>query len=100
MMDLFAAVQESASGTPPGNPLEHELSPVIEGWRKLRARVGRLAEIERWMSVEDLQAAEQQQGHADNPDPMGQSNHGRMPIYDLGRFCAVDHSGSQLRQLG
>jgi hypothetical protein len=32
------------------------------------------------MSVEDLQAAEQQQGHTDNADPMGQSDHGGVPI--------------------
>jgi hypothetical protein len=52
------------------------------------------------MSVEDLQAAEQQQGHTDNADPMGQSDHGGVPIYDLGAFRAVGHSGAQLRQLG
>ena len=51
------------------------------------------------MSVEDLQAAEQQQGHTDNADPMGQSDHGGVPIYDLGAFRAVGHRGAQLGSL-
>ena len=62
--------------------------------------VGCLPDVERWMSVEDLQAAEQQQSHADDPHPMGQSDHGRVAIYDRGRSRVVGHGCSQLSSLG
>jgi hypothetical protein len=68
-------------------------SPNRRNWLR---EVGRLTQIERRMSIENLQPAEQQHGHADDPDPMGQSDHGRVPIYDHRPFHGVGHDCSQL----